>query len=171
MLDEGAKARILTHVGGLVKRDVQAAARGKGWKHLGPAIAQATSYQLHGSSGVEVGTAHPVARIRQLGGPISAPGKGPGAKQAQYLTIPVAPAAKGHSAGEMKHLGWSTFLVKSGAGNLVILGRRKGKGKASTVVPLFVLKKSVRHPADPWFPQEEMLFRRVQQAVKFVTGV
>lgn len=177
VLGDEAKGRILTTVGGLVKRDVQAAARGKGWPRLGPAIAQATSYQMHGVSGVEVGTAHPVARIRQMGGPIAAPGKGPGAKPAQYLTIPVAEAAKGHSAGEMRHLGWMTYVVKSRSGRsqAVIMGIRTRRGRvgarAAEPVPLFVLKKQVRHPADPWFPREETVFRRINQAVAFATGV
>lgn len=66
------------------------------------------------------------------------------AKRAKYLTIPLRAAmtGTGRSRGNARTVGsryQSTFVRKSKRGNLIMFGKR---GKR--IVPLFVLKKSVR---------------------------
>lgn len=81
-------------------------------------------------------------------------------KNAQYLTIPLdaAKTKAGVARGSARSgVFGETFVVKSKAGNLIIMGKRKrqrGKSAGQTfgnVVPLFVLKKKVviRARVDP----------------------
>jgi len=179
-LDPAGRTKLLDRIGFNVLQDVKAAAIAK-WPKLGYAFAEEASYNVHGAASVEVGTSHVAAGIRQTGGPISAPGKGPGATGARMLTIPVAPEAKGKTAGQLRKAGWTIFAIPGKpAPARFLLGyrlkasrcKRKRKGKATrpTAQLLYVLKKSVYHPADPWFPSEDRLFRSVSQAVAFALG-
>src|SRR5574343_1672028 len=113
-LDDPQKVRFLTELGARVKNDVSMAARAKPWRKLGHQIANKTAYQVHGATSVEVGSTHEVAGIRETGGPISAPGKRPGATGASMLTIPVADVAKGKSVGDLRKRGWVIFRVPRG---------------------------------------------------------
>ncbi len=68
-------------------------------------------------------------------------------RRKQYLTIPLAAAktGAGRSRGDARTVGAryeSTFIRRSKRGNPIIYGKR-----GDTIVPLFVLKKSVRIPA------------------------
>lgn len=67
----------------------------------------------------------------------------------KYLTIPLdaAKTASGVARGPARSF-QGTFLIKSKAGNLIIMGRPTPG--ASSVKPLFVLKKSVNIPARPY---------------------
>lgn len=166
-LDGSARRRLLTTIGALVAEDARRGARGKGWKRLGPEIADSVSYRQQGDTGVEVGAAHAAAAMRQFGGRIRAPGKGPGAKKAAWLTIPVKGSpAEGHWAGEMPHFGWRLFRIQ-GAKGPVLMGT-KGKGPGRQTRPMFALRKEVPHPASPWFPSEGQIFRRISEAVRYL---
>jgi len=65
------------------------------------------------------------------------------AKRAQFLTIPLDAALKGGRKIHRSSRDWkNTFVFRSKAGNLLI-AQKKGR----RVVPLYVLKRSVRIPA------------------------
>lgn len=156
---DDAARRFLLGLGGDVQEDARANLQGKGWKRLGPAIAQTLNTQVSGRK-LEVGASHAVAGIRHFGGKISAPGQGPLAKQRQALTIPLRGSpAEGQTAGDMRQGGWTLFRPK---GTRVLMGSR-GKGDA---VPLFALAKSVNHPASPWFPTFEQITGRMEGAFR-----
>lgn len=117
----------------------------------GKSLWQAISKSLEvdtSSNNLKLYSDHPAASIRQYGGLITA-------KRSNYLTIPVGDA-EGKTVGEMKRNGYRIFKI-----NNVLLGKR-GNGKAQL---LFILKKQVRHPADPWLPQDRQLFLTAEQAL------
>jgi len=177
-LDAAGRVRMLQRIGGAVRHEVQGAARAKPWRKLGNEFAGKTSFQVHGSSSVEVGTSHALGRIRQEGGEITAPGKGPLAKGAPMLTIPVHDAAKGLFVGQLRKRGWTIFAIPRKPAPARFLlgyrGRSGGKRRKGQPAPraelLYVLKKSVYHPADPWFPTDEAVFRAVRSAIAFAGG-
>jgi hypothetical protein len=69
--------------------------------------------------------------------------------RAKFLTIPIAKEARGKRAADFPE----AFFVRSGAGNLILAKTaQKGRGskRHAELVPLFVLKKSVRPYPHPW---------------------
>lgn len=87
-------------------------------------------------SGVRQGGRVAYANLQERGGTIRP-------KTAQWLTIPLPAAmtASGVARGRARDFD-NTFIKKSKAGNLIIF---QSKGKS--IVPLFILKKSVEIPA------------------------
>ena len=179
--DEAAQ-RTLRAAGGGIIHDAQNNLAAKGWRGLGTAIRSSLNQQVQGR-GLEVGASHAAAGMRHFGGTISAPGKGPGAVPAKMLTIPIANEAKGENTRSLRLKGWTIFLPK---GTRVLMGTKPGmaikvRGKGAinpetgrrkslhmgwTAIPLFVLKKSVRHPASPWFPTSPQITTRIEEAFR-----
>lgn len=94
-----------------------------------------SAFTARTATGVEgtVGTNVPYARIHEYGGEITP-------KKGQYLTIPLAAALTGAGVLRKPARDWpDTFVMRSKAGNLLIMQKRKG----DDMIPLFVLKKRV----------------------------
>lgn len=124
-----------------------------------------------GDDFVEIGTSHVAGAFKEDGGTISAPGKGPGSRFAKYLTIPISPKAKRKNAGDFRK--GATFIAKSKMGNLIIFLKQKinkNWDKSTKLLrammgpePLFVLKKSVDHDPDPWWPSSGKVDAAIQR--------
>lgn len=98
----------------------------------------------------------PQAAIQEVGGLIQA-------RTGSWLTIPLKAALTGTGALRAPARQWSnTFFQKSKKGNLILF-----QTKGSKIIPLFVLKKSVRLKATHWLSgavkqTEESLFQRIE---------
>lgn len=99
-------------------------------------------------NGATIGASHEAAAHKQTGGTISAPGKGAGATGAKFLTIPVDKLSRGKSVGELK-----TRFIIFRAGDC-LFGYPRGVKTSKEIPPklLYVLRKSVKQHAEPWFP-------------------
>lgn len=106
---------------------------------------------------VEIYSTHPAALMRDKGGRISA-------KNQDWLTIPVNDS-KNRSYRQMKAAGWKIFRIPGPDGGY-LLGNR---GKGTRTALLFILRRSVLHPAAHWIPTENQLFKTVQQVFSKVT--
>jgi hypothetical protein len=157
VIDPKRRKPIMAKIGYMVAREAKANARAKGGKFWAD-IAGSVSYQATENE-VVVGASHEASAHKHFGGWIEAPGKGPGAKKAKALTIPISPIAKGHSAGELATQ-FNLFRVKD-----ILFGHLKsGEGEA---IPLFVLKKRVFHRASPWFPTNRQVFKAIDTVLDF----
>jgi len=143
--------------------------------HLGAALARrravakggrsfwqevADSIQVHEEPGaVVIGATHVAAGIKHFGGRVEAPGKGRGSLHRKALAIPVGLArANRWDTDAAQMAGYSLFRPK---GTSILLGK-KGRRKAE---PLFVLRKAVQLPADPYWPTDEELEGIARQAM------
>ena len=136
----GERRELFATIRMTMERSLKDSARAKGGRRFWNDLANTVSGESDADSAI-AGATHPAAAIREFGGTISAPGKGPGATGAKYLAIPVHPAAEGKSPREINDL----FCVAN------YLLKDLGNGDAEL---FYVLKKSVEHPADPWLPSE-----------------
>ena len=111
---------------------------GKFW----PSIANLTKVTSANDSGAVVQCLHFAGAQKEYGGTITA-------KNAKFLTIPIAPEAKGKRAGEFEN----TFVM----GGIIFqsAGGRRGSASEERPKALFVLKKSVDQKAEPWWPRPE----------------
>ena len=129
--------------------EFQKNARAKGgrslWKDIADGLKPATT-----GNAAQVTSLHPAASIRQWGGIIRA-------KNKPWLTIPTGSEAKGKTASQMRGQGWLIFRIPGKDGGYLLGTRGKG-GKA---VLLFTLRKQVQHPADPWMPNDQQIFRTI----------
>ncbi len=138
-----------------MKRSLSDAARAKGGKSFWATVAQSVTGESDANSAI-VGATHPAAAIRQFGGTISAPGQGPGATGAKYLSIPVSDRARGKSPREFNNL---FFVMAKGGGKYLFDAAHEG-------ALMYVLKKSVNHPADPWIPSDPKIEKDLQGATR-----
>jgi hypothetical protein len=115
---------------------------------------------------VIVGSVHEAAAQKQFGGPIEAPGKGPGALGAKALTIPLGEARENRWNTRDAKEKFNLFLVKSN-GKSILFGSLKSRSKKKREAhPLFLLKKRVMQQADPWFPEGEQLKRAISRGIE-----
>jgi len=196
MLTPPARRRVLGAIGFRVAKDAKANARAKGGKSFWASIARSVSYQVDPDA-VTIGASHVAGGFKETGGTIRAPGKGPFAKGAKWLTIPISNISKGKSVGELrskykifrlgkkgpaedgdilatvvKHSGGGAKWRKQArkAGFLVPSGQSKtGRQQYGVLIPLFVLKKQVTQRADPWFPKAPAVFRAIDAALDSFT--
>lgn len=126
-------------------KEVQKNLRGKKLKRRSGNLAQSVLFDVDKTSNgltLKVMSNAPQARIQETGGVIKA-------KNSKYLTIPLKAAKT--SAGVLKKRAREykdAFVIKSKAGNLLIV-IPKSKG-SKEIIPLFVLKKSVKLEASHW---------------------
>lgn len=106
---------------------------GRFWK----SIARSVRLRQVSTNAVEISSDHFAARQKQEGGVITA-------KNAAALTIPITDEAKGKRASEFETGGRQLFVPK---GTSVLGYSDNGEFHA-----LYVLRKSVRQDAEPWFP-------------------
>lgn len=106
-----------------------------------------------------VGSTHYAAAHKQFGGTISAPGQGAGSRHAKALTIPISGMSKGKSVRDFQ--GQGLFKLKSKKGN-TILAIPSGLFR---FIPLFVLVKSVKQKAYPFFPEGEKLNKAINTGI------
>lgn len=132
------------------------------WRNMGDSVSMQKS-----GKGIIVGAAHEAAAQKQFGGPISAPGKGPGAVGAKALTIPLGEARENRWNTRDAKEKFNLFLVKSN-GKSILFGSLKSRSKKSKdeAKPLFLLKKRVMQQADPWFPQGGQLERAISRGIE-----
>lgn len=160
-----SNAKVLERVGGEVANEARNNAYSRPGRSFWRNIGNSVSMQKKGQS-VIVGSVHEAAAQKQFGGPIEAPGKGPGALGAKALTIPL---------GEARDNRWNTrdakekfnlFLVKSN-GKSILFGSLKSRSKKKREAqPLFLLKKRVMQQADPWFPEGGQLERAISRGIE-----
>ena len=160
--DNDAQAALRTAGHGIIQ-DAEKNLAAKGWHGLGDAIRRDLNTQINGRT-LEVGSSHPAAGMRHLGGTISAPGKSPLASRAEWLTIPVPGPAKGNTARDMRIKGWKLFrIISTKTGFPVLMGSR---GKGTKARPLFAMRKEVTHPKSPWFPTFRQITTRIEEAFR-----
>jgi hypothetical protein len=197
LLSPEASRRVMEAVGYRIKLVAQANARAKGGRRFWAGIASSISYQTM-SDGVTVGASHVAAAQKHFGGTISAPGRGPLAKGAKFLTIPISPIAQGFSVGELadkyrifrlgrrgpaqdgdilatvKKVSGGTAAWRKEAkktGFLQAAGRsRSGKQQYGVLVPLYVLKTEVTQSPDPWWPTDAQVFQSIDEALNGFMG-
>lgn len=168
-----AVRRLLRLVGIHLKLEIAKAAEAK---HPGSLfwqdISSSANWRWDGSDAILAGASHYSAGFKHTGGPITAPGKGPFSRNAQYLTIPIANETKGKNVKDLRKGSW--FFGKSKKGNLIIFAKNKINKRWDKSMkafrrmmgpkPLFVLKKSVTHNPDPWFPDDNKQAAAVERA-------
>jgi hypothetical protein len=136
-------------------RALKDSARSKGGKSFWKDLANTITGESDADSAI-VGATHPAAAIRQFGGTISAPGKGPLSTGAKYLSIPVSPKSRGKSPREFNDL---FFVMTKGGGKYLFSAAHGGE-------IFYVLKKSVKHPVDPWVPEENKRAEQLRAAAR-----
>lgn len=139
-----------------MERSLKDAAIAKGGRSFWRDVADSVTGESDADSAI-VGATHPAAAIRQYGGTISAPGKGPLSTGADNLSIPVHPAAEGKSPREINNL----FLAVRKDGAMFLFCRIGDDTEL-----FYVLKKSVEHPADPWLPSENERAEELRAAAR-----
>ena len=101
------------------------------------------------TNGISVGATHTAAGHKHTGGMISAPGRKPGSRNAQHLTIPIDDEAKGKNVNDFRKQ--DLLFLKSRKGNKIIFKKLSN----GDIKPLYVLKKAVSQRPEPWFPFEK----------------
>ena len=157
MFVRAARKTLFPLIGTLISREAKRGARQKVGGGFGNDIANSVSYSTTGNR-LTVGASHFAASHKNFGGTITAPGKGPGAKGAKALTIPLTEAARGKSARQFNN----TFLLVRPGRNTIIM-QSVGDGAAR---PLFVLVTSVTQKGTHWFPGRAKQEKIVAQAIK-----
>ena len=152
-----------------VERKARANALAKGGRHFWVSeIANSLHTETIGKARV-VGSTHVAAAHKQLGGPISAPGKGEGALGRRALTIPVGKARENRwDTDKAQVAGYELFKVKTKEGRGLLFGRKtRGKSNRSRQKDelLFVLRKSVMQAPDKWFPEGAELEQCVRNGI------
>ena len=144
--------RFMMQWGAGVRRKAQLNALAKGGRRFWRDVARSVRMLDASVSGATIDTTSPGGAHKQVGGPISAPGKGPWAKGRESLSIPINTMSEGRMPGEFKGL---FRLPKTNL--LVIPG---GKKSIHPFIKLFVLVKSTRpQRANPWWPQSAYVNR------------
>lgn len=139
--------------GNRVKREAQKNARkhskGGGFWH---SIAKSVQLSRVSSSGATIVCNHFAARHKHFGGTISAPGHGPGSRNAQNLAIPIRDQLNitmGLSPSELeKQSDIKMFQSPSGR---ALMAQLDGDDEPVT---LYALVASVDQKAEPWWPDE-----------------
>ncbi|MDD5484068.1 MAG: hypothetical protein PHP98_10560 [Kiritimatiellae bacterium] len=135
------------------ERSLKDSAIAKGGRHFWRDLADSVTGESDADSAI-VGATHPAAAIRQYGGTISAPGKGPLSTGAKYLAIPISDKARGKSPREFQDL---FFVMAKGGGKYLFSAINNGE-------IFYILKKSVEHPADPWLPSDNKIAEELRAA-------
>ena len=160
-----SNAKVLERVGGEIANEAQNNAYSRPGRSFWRNIGKSVSMQKKGQS-VIVGAAHEAAAQKQFGGPIEAPGKGPGAVGAKSLTIPLGEAKENRWNVDKASMKFNIFLVKS-RGKRLLFGTLKSRTKKNAEAqPLFLLKKRVMQQADPWFPEGSQLERAISRGIE-----
>lgn len=154
--DPTAIRKLFPILGTLLVRDAKAGAREKIGGNFGQQIAQSVRYEDRQNT-LTVGATHPVAKHKHFGGTITAPGKGPGAKGAKALTIPISERAKGKTARQFNN----TFILARPGKNAIIMQTVNG-----VALPLFVLVKSVTQRGVHWFPEGRRVEKNMRRAMQ-----
>lgn len=173
-----AKSRVLSQTGSILAEKARANARAKGGKSFWGRIADSVLHKVDGQS-VVVGSSDHIGAFKHDGGPISAPGKGVGAKKParKYLSIPLkaCPKTKRDTGAWAKGIlklvtmRGKTFLGRMvKAGGTISRGKNKGQPRKKFEA-LFILKKSVTHKAAPWWPSTTDAEAAIAKAVKRVS--
>ncbi len=127
-------------------------ARAKGGRKFWRAIAQSIRVSEASASSIQVAAYHVAAAMKQFGGDISAPGRGPGSKNAEALSIPISAESEGTAPSEWS--GKDLFVLPGKGAFAGILGYSDGTGADRTFHALFLLRKAVTMKADKWWPEE-----------------
>lgn len=147
------------------KAKAQTNAIAKGGRRLWREIARSVAVDQVSNDGVRVRATHPAAGHKHKGGPIEAPGKGPWAKGAQSLAIPLSGSpAEGRMPGEFKGMfrlpGTNVLAIKATNAMRDRSGRYIRRDKANPIVAMFVLvKKTKPQRANPWWPENAYVNR------------
>jgi len=150
-LSPSRQSRLMLQWGAYTANEARKNALAKGGRRLWRAIARSVMVEKVGARGdVAVRAYHIAAAQKQFGGSISAPGKGPGSKGAEALTIPIADEAEGRMASEFDPLG----IFRPKGTNVLAINR------GGVLENLFALVKSTEEQkADPWWPTEDDTLR------------
>lgn len=157
--------RFLLQWGVGTKAKAQRNAMSKGGRRLWREIARSVAVDEVSASGVRVRSTHPAAAQKQYGGAISAPGKGPWAKGAASLAIPLSGSpAEGRMPGEFKGLfrlpGTNVLAMKATSAFRDRSGRYVKRDKANPIVAMFVIvKRTKEQRAYPWWPEAAFVNR------------
>jgi phage gpG-like protein len=152
-----------------IGRAAQAGARAQGGRHFWADVAKSVNAQSPDDTpeGALVGATHVAGAHKQHGGTISAPGRGAGSRQRDFLTIPVGKARDKRWSVEDARVkgGYTLFRVKAKSGKALIFGYR-ARLKRRQVELLFILKKSVWQRAYPWWPEGAVLSDAVAAGIR-----
>ena len=161
-----SNAKVLERVGGEVANEARNNAYSRPGRSFWRSMGDSVSMQKTGKSVVVVGATHEAAAQKQFGGPIEAPGKGPGALGAKALTIPLGEARENRWNTRDAKEKFNLFPVKSN-GKSLLFGTLKSRSKKNAEAqPLFLLKKRVMQQADPWFPEGGQLERAISRGIE-----
>ncbi len=149
------RRELFAMIRGAMKNSLKKAALAKKKSGFWLEVAKTVTGESDANSAI-AGATHPAAAIRQFGGTISAPGQDSLATGAKYLSIPVSDRAKGKSPKQFPDL---FFVMASGGGKYLFDAAHEGE-------LMYVLKKSVTHPADPWVPSESQIGKDLRKATK-----
>jgi phage gpG-like protein len=142
-----ARQTLFRTIGALVERSAKDGARSQIKGSFGKDVARSVNKDFTPDS-LTVGATHYAAYHKQFGGIISAPGKGSMGRGAKFLTIPISPRSRGKNVSDFNNI----FRVKNILFQQTVRKTKKGGTKNEA---LFVLKKSVKQRAFPWFPWRE----------------
>lgn len=135
------------------KAKAQRNALTKGGRRLWREIARSVNVAEVSTAGARILTTHPAAAQKQFGGPISAPGKGPWAKGAQSLAIPLSGSpAEGRMPGEFKGL----FRIP---GTNVLAQAIGARGSRGLRILFALVKRTKPQKASPWWPETAVVNR------------
>lgn len=161
---------ILECVGQSVENAARQGALAKGGRSFWYEVANSISHQMNATGDtMTVGASHVAAGIKQTGGVIKAPGQGEGSLHRKALTIPVGIARENRwDTDEAESAGYEIFRNGDTLfGQLRQRAKKKRKGAAETsAIPLFILRKAVNSPADPWFPTGDKLNQAVAKGLQ-----
>lgn len=143
MVQPPQRKELFREIGRRVDKLAKNNAMAKGGRSFWGEIAKTVRFQAD-DSGVIVGATHYAAAHKHKGGTISAPGKGPESRNRKYLAIPIADESKRLDPGNMSGL----FLGRSKGGNPILF-----KKIGDEIKPMFLLRRSVKQKAYPWFPE------------------
>jgi hypothetical protein len=159
-----ARGGLVLAWGRAVAVQAQRNARAKGGRRFWGELARSVNVRRVDGGAAEVYSDHVAAAQKQYGGPIEAPGRGPGAKGAKALTIPLpGTPAEGRTAADF---GGKLFLVKPEDEGGLLCANIGGEFMA-----LFAVRKRTKpQPPSPFFPDagavrdvgEEMAKRRLE---------
>lgn len=160
-LPEAQELTFLKIWGQKVAMAARANARARRWREI-PRTVQLSAVNPAASS-ITVESRHVAAAQRHYGGWIEAPGKGPYARHARLLTIPVSDYAKGKTRFEVEQRFGQLYLINTGK-QLVLATAQKGrKGAKGGLDVHFVLKQRVYQRPQPWWPSEGDALRMAEE--------
>lgn len=162
---------LLNAIGKSVKQLAHANCDAYGGRSFWRKIKQSIDYSIDpATNSVEVGSTDWRSAHVQNGGPISAPGKGPGSQNREYLTIPISPKSYGKSISSFNRD--EIVFIRTKTQCIVFEAKDKGK-KGSVMEPLFVLVKKTKaqkpRPFLPWGTEAEtMVFVATDEWIKAI---